>query len=59
MMLITGITPLARLGYGDFQDFNPVPMASPVCKYARLLDAPQRVGQLVHEAFAAATSGRR
>ena len=24
MMLITDITPLARLGYGDFQDFNPV-----------------------------------
>ena len=58
MMLITGITPLARLGYGDFQDFNPVPMAAPICKYARMLDAPDRVGQIVHEAFVAATSGR-
>ena len=30
MLLITGMTPLARLGYGDFQDFNPVPMAAPM-----------------------------
>jgi thiamine pyrophosphate-dependent acetolactate synthase large subunit-like protein len=30
MLLITGITPLSRLGYGDFQDFNPVPMATPI-----------------------------
>ena len=58
MMLITGITPLSRLDYGDFQDFNPVPMANPVCKYARMLDAPQQVGQLVHDAFSAAISGR-
>ena len=58
MLLITGITPLARLGYGDFQDFNPVPMAAPICKYARLLDAPERTAQIVHEAFTAATSGR-
>ena len=58
MLLITGITPLARLGYGDFQDFNPVPMAAPICKYARLLDAPGRVAQIVHEAFTAATTDR-
>jgi len=58
MLLITGITPLARLGFGDFQDFNPVPMAEPICKFARLLDAPDRVAQIVHEAFAAATTGR-
>ena len=58
MMLITGITPLRDLGWGNFQDFNPVPMADPICKYARLLDVPERVPQLVHEAFAAATSGR-
>jgi len=58
MMLITGITPLRDLGWGNFQDFNPVPMAEPICKFARLLDVPERVPQLVHEAFAAATSGR-
>jgi acetolactate synthase-1/2/3 large subunit len=58
MLLITGITPLADLGWGNFQDFNPVPMTSPVCKYSRLIDVPERVPQLVHEAFMAATSGR-
>lgn len=58
MLLITGITPLERLGYGDFQDFNPVPMAEPICKYSRILDVPERVGQIVHEALTAATTGR-
>ncbi len=58
MLLITGITPLCRLDYGDFQDFNPVPMAAPICKYARMVDTPQRVGQIVHEAFTAATTDR-
>jgi acetolactate synthase-1/2/3 large subunit len=58
MLLITGITPRTELGWGNFQDFDPVPMAAPICKYARILDVPQRVGQIVHEAFTAATTGR-
>ena len=58
MLLITGMTPLARLGYGDFQDFNPVPMAAPICKYSRILDVPERTRQIVHDAFEAALSGR-
>ena len=58
MLLITGTTPACELGWGNFQDFNPVPMAAPICKYARMLDVPERVGQIVHEAFCAATTGR-
>ena len=58
MLLITGITPLADLGKGNFQDFNPVPMTGPVTKFARILDLPDRVGDVVHEAFTAATTGR-
>ncbi len=58
MLLITGITPLADLDRGQFQDFNHVPMADPVCKYARLVDVPQNVPQITHEAFVAATTGR-
>jgi acetolactate synthase-1/2/3 large subunit len=58
MLLLTGITPLADLGWGNFQDFNPLPMTAPVCKYARLVETPGRIPQIVHEAFAAATSGR-
>ncbi len=58
MLLITGATPLAREGLGDFQDFDPVATAAPLCKYARKIDAPERVAQIVHEAFTAATTGR-
>ena len=58
MMLVTGMAPLKDLGWGNFQDFNPVPMAAPICKYARLVDVPERVGHFVHEAFSAATDGR-
>ena len=58
MLLITGTTPVTDLGWGNFQDFNPVPMALPLCKYARLVDAPHRIAQFVHEAFTAATTGR-
>jgi len=58
MLLITGTTPQSHLGWGNFQDLNPVPLAAPVCKYARLIDVPHRVAHIVHEAFAAATSGR-
>jgi len=58
MLLVTGITPLAHLGWENFQDFNPVPMATPICKYARLVDVPERVPHIVHEAFTAARSNR-
>ena len=58
MLLITGIAPQAALGWGNFQDFNPVPMAAPICKYARMIDVPKRAAQIVHDAFTAATSGR-
>ena len=58
MLLISGATPLAREGLGDFQDFDPVATAAPLCKYARKVDVPERVAQIVHEAFTAATTGR-
>jgi acetolactate synthase I/II/III large subunit len=58
MLLISGATPLAREGLGDFQDFDPVATAAPLCKYARKLDSPERVAQIVDEAFTAATTGR-
>jgi len=58
MLLITGATPLAREGLGDFQDFDPVLTAAPLCKYARKIDSPERVASIVNEAFAAATTGR-
>jgi len=58
MLLITGTCDHVDFGWGNFQDFNPVPMSRPICKYARAVDVPWRVGHIVQEAFAAATTGR-
>ncbi len=58
MLLITGTCGHQEFGWGNFQDFDPVPMSRPICKYARAVDVPWRVGQIVQEAFAAATTGR-
>lgn len=58
MLLITGAGPLRTAGMGHFQDLDQVALAQPVCKYARVIDVPERIPQFVHEAFAAALSGR-
>ena len=58
MLLITGAGPLATAGQGHFQDFDQVALASPVCKYARVLDRADRVPELVHEALGEARAGR-
>ena len=58
MLLITGSGPTGTVGLGHFQDMDHVALAAPVCKYARLVDRPERIPQVLHEAFAAALSGR-
>lgn len=58
MLLITGAGALRTAGMGHFQDLDQVALAKPVCKYARVVDVPERIPQFVHEAFAAALSGR-
>jgi len=58
MLLVTGAGPLRTAGMGHFQDLDQVALAQPVCKYARVIDVPERIPQFVHEAFAAAISGR-
>ena len=58
MLLITGAGPLSTAGKGHFQDFDQVAVAQPVCKFARVLDRAERVPEIVHEAMAAARSGR-
>lgn len=58
MLLITGAGASRTLGMGHFQDLDQVGLAKPVCKYARVIDVPERIPQFVHEAFAAAISGR-
>ena len=58
MLLLTGAGPLRTAGMGHFQDLDQVGLAAPVCKYARVMDMPERIPEFVHEAFAAALSGR-
>lgn len=58
VLLITGASPSAYLGRGAFQDLDQVALAQPLCKRAELVTCPSRLPQAVHEAFAAATTGR-
>ena len=58
MLLLTGAGARRTAGMGHFQDLDQVALAAPVCKYARVLDVPERIPVQVHEAFAAALSGR-
>ena len=58
MLLVTGSASSETTGLGHFQDLDQVSLAKPVCKYARVLDRPERIPQIVNEAFGAALSGR-
>jgi len=58
MLLITGASATPTLGRGGFQDCDQVALARPLCKYVELVTRPERIAQAVHEAFAAATSGK-
>jgi len=58
MLLVTGAGPWRSAGMGHFQDLDQVALAAPVCKHARVIDAAERIPEFVHEAFAAALSGR-
>jgi len=58
VLLITGASTSASLGRGGFQDLDQVSLARPLCKRAEFVNHPARIPQAIHEAFAAATSGR-
>jgi len=58
MLLIAGASDRAYAGRGCFQDFDQVAAASPIFKNARLVDHPDKIAFHIHEAIAAATSGR-
>jgi acetolactate synthase-1/2/3 large subunit len=58
LLLITGAAPHSRTDAGKFQDMDQVALAAPVCKYAKLVDRPERIPFYVHEAISRATSGR-
>jgi len=58
VLLITGESPASQDDLGKFQEFDHVALARPLCKYARRVLEPARIAFYVHEALAAATSGR-
>jgi acetolactate synthase I/II/III large subunit len=58
ILLVSGAGPRRTAGLGHFQDLDQVSLAAPVCKYARVIDAADRIPEFAHEAFAAALGGR-
>lgn len=57
-LLITGHSPSDTMRRGNFQDCDHIALSQPLCKYTELVTDPQRIPQALHEAIAAATSGR-
>jgi thiamine pyrophosphate-dependent acetolactate synthase large subunit-like protein len=58
LLLITGASEQSRTDMGKFQDLDQVATAAPLCKYAKLVDGPERLGFYIHEACSRALSGR-
>ena len=58
MLLVTGCGSTDTIGMGHFQDVDQVALAAPVCKYAALIDRPDRIARLMHSAYVAAMTGR-
>lgn len=58
MLLVSGAGPRCTAGLGHFQDLDQVALAAPACKYARVIDAVERIPEFVHQAFVAALHGR-
>jgi acetolactate synthase-1/2/3 large subunit len=58
VLLITGASESRTAGMGSFQDLDHVALARPVCKLVQRVDRSERIALAVHEAVAAAQSGR-
>src|SRR6185437_9009084 len=58
VLLVSGSSDHGRTDQGKFQDLDQVALAAPICKYAKLVDRPDRIPFHVAAAYAAATSGR-
>ncbi|MBS12508.1 MAG: hypothetical protein CME19_12990 [Gemmatimonadetes bacterium] len=58
MLLVTGCGPTETMGLGHFQDFDQIGAAQSLCKYARVIDRPERIQQYLHEALSRAMCGR-
>mgnify|MGYP001401124364 FL=1 len=58
MLLISGCSSIQTRGMGHFQELDQVEMASPVCKYARLINSVEVLEHEVIKALRLAVSGR-
>ena len=58
VLLFSGGSEHRRTDQGKFQDMDHLAVAGSLCKYAKLVDRPDRIPYYVGQAIAAATSGR-
>lgn len=58
VLLITGASESRTEGMGNFQDLDHAGLARPICKMVQRVNRPDRIALAVHEAIAAAESGR-
>jgi acetolactate synthase I/II/III large subunit len=58
VLLLTGSSQHIRSDQGKFQDMDHLPVVASLCKYARLVDRPERIPFYLGEACSRATSGR-
>jgi len=58
LLLLSGASEHTLTDMGKFQELDHIPLAAPICKYARLVDRAERIPFYVREAFARATTGR-
>lgn len=58
VLLLSGASEHARTDMGKFQELDQISLAEPICKYARLVDRPERIPFFVQEAAARATAPR-
>jgi hypothetical protein len=54
LLLVSGAGDIRTSGMGHFQDVDQVAMAAPVTRYSRVIDRPDRVVQILDEAWQAA-----
>ncbi len=58
MLLITGATAQDTRGLGNFQELDHIPLAEPLCKYARWVERVDQLEACLEQAVGAAISGR-
>jgi acetolactate synthase I/II/III large subunit len=58
VVVISGVVPTNMVGKLDLQEMNQIDVVRPMVKWAYRVENPERIPQVVHEAFARARSGK-